>query len=106
MSIEEHWRPSGPSLKQIGMLNYLGVSHDHVKTPGQASALIEAKKNPKDYLTRQLMQINQTSSDEQLTAVAREIKVVRGCLPQEMWEQLARSGQNKRASFHGDSWEG
>ncbi len=106
MSIEEHWRPSGPSLKQVGMLNYLGVKHDHIRTPGQASALIEAKKNPKDYLVRQLMQINQASGDEQLTQVGREVKIVRGVLPPEMWEQLARAGQNKRASFHGDSWEG
>ena len=96
----EDWEPSPPSIKQRPYV--LGPGFEWVKSKHDASLVISAKKNPREFEESMRSAIADAGNPERLSAVANDLRNVNASvrIDQEMYQRLVALGKTRRESFH------
>jgi len=95
----DQWYKAGPSLAQCSLMRREGIPVERARTKYDASLLIDAKKSPSEFVVKRMEAMASVRSGEELTAVAKDIALVKGVLPQAEYEKLIEMGRRKRASM-------
>jgi hypothetical protein len=103
---EDQWEPRGPSDKQLWKLRSLGIHR--ARTGFEAGQLIDAKLSPAAYEAKKLVEIYGSADNDELTAIAKDLALVRDVLPRASYEKLIEAGKARRDVLcdRGDAWEG
>jgi superfamily II DNA or RNA helicase len=102
---EDQWERRLPSEKQLGLMKYKGIPTENAKTPVDASLLIDAKLDADKFVSDRRAAMKKASNGDSLTAVALDIRLVKGVLPEPMYRELVREGIAKRVAFRPASEE-
>lgn len=103
---EDQWSFGGPSIGQLKMMAWKRIPHDNGITGYDATQLITARLNPEEFKEKKMAEIAKAKTDEELTGIGKDMKLVRGVLSESVFNLLVSIGKEKRSSFHGDAWEG
>lgn len=98
----DEWGRCGPSDKQLWKLGSLGINSSRASTGKDASELIDAKLHPQDYREKKLLQIAGCATNAGLTALGKDLAIVRDLLPQAIFSELSAAGRSKRDALVGE----
>jgi superfamily II DNA or RNA helicase len=103
----EQWKPKGPSPQQCRLMASKGLPTKRAKSKYDASLLLEAKLNPDAFQAKKVDELRSAKSSEELDAVAMDLRLVRGVLPEDKWNPLVSAGKEIRHKMNdrGDAWE-
>jgi hypothetical protein len=103
----DQWKPKGPSPQQCGLMARKGLPTERAKSKYDASLLLEAKLNPDAFQAKKVDELHSAKSSEELDAIALDLRLVRGVLPEDKWNPLVSAGKEIRHKMHdrGDAWE-
>lgn len=96
---EGDWAPQGPSMGFIKFLKWKGVPVDRVKTTYDGLLFRDAKLDPDKFFQARKTAMEKARNGNDLTVVAKDIALVRGVLPSDVFDSLVRIGQERRKMF-------
>ena len=98
----DQWEASKPSLKQINFMKWKHVPTEKAKTPHDASLLIDAKLEGEKFVSDRMEAMSKAKTADELTVVAKDIRLVNGVLSPSLYAQLISAGKDARQRFVSD----
>jgi len=95
----DQWTPVSPSDKQLWRLGQLGIHPEQVRSSYDASQIIGAWKNPREFEDKKGQEISSAADNDSLTAIAHDLLLVNRVLPADAWQRLVDAGKAKREAL-------
>lgn len=89
------WELCGPSPAQMNFLTNKGIK-GKPKSKRDAGLLLDAKLNPIKVYRHLIGRIDKALTHQQLNGIAVDLRLVKGTLQDDWWDQLAEAGKEKR----------
>jgi hypothetical protein len=93
------WNEKPPSQKQLGLMRWKGIPAVGVRSAYDASQLIDARLNPNDYADRKTREMTEARDENELTAIARDVRLVQPVINRDIYVTLVSVGKQKRQLF-------
>jgi superfamily II DNA or RNA helicase len=96
---EGQWTHEPPSLKARNFAKWKGVPAERAKCGYDLSQMIDAKLEPEPYEKKKTAELDKAKTNDEIEAVAQDLRLVHGILKQECWDRLVKLGKARRATF-------
>lgn len=103
--VGDNWSKVSPSIKFLNYIRRLGFTTDRITTKWDAFQLLDAYKDRNKWVALKLKEMAESTNDQQLTVVAKDIQAAKQALPAEIFNRIVSAGKAKRFSFLGDAAE-
>lgn len=91
----KEWFPQAPWGFQFRDLEEFGITTE-ADSPREAQLLLDAFESPDQFNRERLRAIDKCTSQRMLNAVCRDVKLVKGILPDRHYEAMVSAGRRKR----------